>query len=77
MSVEVLVLGQRATVEGYKWRCKDKQVLGLLNTLLSPFGPSGADPDPDYTVARLAVERFGARIVRRGPAPRSRKGVYH
>lgn len=53
-----------AEIEGYRWTCEDLPALeDLLNAMLHPLGPSGADPYPDYTAAEDAAKRLNGEIV--------------
>lgn len=58
-----LANGVSAVADGYAWRCADPVMTKLLNTLLDPYGPSGADPNPDYTLAQRAVGWLGGEIT--------------
>jgi hypothetical protein len=53
-----------ATIDGYRWICEDKTLERLLNLMLDPFGPSGADPNPDVTAARRIAARVGGEVMR-------------
>ncbi|RYX80930.1 hypothetical protein EON83_26330 [bacterium] len=46
-------------MKNYKWYCESATVVELLNSTLHPHGPSGADPDPDYTAAKEAIRFYG------------------
>lgn len=53
----------KATIDGYEWTSDDKIFEDLLNTMLDPYGPSGADPNPDLTAAQAAVKQIGGKII--------------
>ena len=55
-------LGQ-ATCTNYHWEADNETLAKYLNVLLDPNGPSGSDPNPDLTAARVAVNEIGAKIV--------------
>lgn len=61
--VKVDFSGIIATIEDMAWSCEDKQLEDILNSTLDPLGPSGADPDPNYTAAVDAIERLGGGKV--------------
>ena len=64
MAATINIYGLMATADGYEWECRDPVTKALLDTLLDPAGPSGADPNPDYHLALAAIEEFGAEMVR-------------
>lgn len=55
--------GASATIEGWEWRSENEIVSEMLNQMLPPDGPSGADPAPNYHAALDAVEQFGGHLV--------------
>lgn len=55
--------GITAVIEDHVWRCEDSSLLRLLETTISPDGPSGADPNPDLTVAQAAVSAYNGEII--------------
>ncbi|RYX80929.1 hypothetical protein EON83_26325 [bacterium] len=59
MPVTVRMFCNIATVKDYEWHCDNPKVLDLLNATLEPDGPSGADPDPDYSAAEEAIRFYG------------------
>jgi len=61
--VKVKIGGIRAAIKDYEWLSKDKKLAKMLNAMLDPLGPSGADPYPDLMAARQAMERLGGEIV--------------
>ena len=61
--VTIEIAGIRATIKDLDWTSKDKSVEKVLNSLLSPWGPSGADPYPDLTAAQEAVDKFKGKII--------------
>jgi hypothetical protein len=58
MPVTIRIFGEIAKVVGYKWHCTDPEVLDMLQVTLHPDGPWGSDPNPDYTVAKDAIEFY-------------------
>lgn len=52
-----------AEIEGGRWTSADKRLEAELNARMDPSGPSGADPDPDLTVARAAAHALGGEII--------------
>ena len=52
-----------ATIENYQWRSDFEPLAQTLNALLNPLGPSGADPNPDYSAALHAIEVLGGEIL--------------
>lgn len=67
MSATIQIGPFEATIDGWEWTCEDDTLQRLLNTMLDPYGPSGADPNPDLTAAQEAVERLGGKIIRYDP----------
>lgn len=61
--VTIEIAGTRATIKDLDWTSEDKSVEKVLNSLLNPWGPSGADPYPDFTAAQEAVDKFKGKIV--------------
>lgn len=64
MSATVIIGGERATIDGYEWTSDNQALEDLLNAMLDPLGPSGADPNPSLTAAQEAVKRLGGEVVR-------------
>jgi len=69
MSVTIQVLKERATIDGYRWTGADPSLVELLNAMLDQYGPSGADPNPDLTAAKVAAEELGGEIIDAGEPP--------
>jgi hypothetical protein len=65
-----------ATIAGYKWTSENEEFARLLNAQLDPNGPSGADPNPDYTAAMRIAEYLGGRVIRFDAVPYTDKRVY-
>jgi len=66
--VEIEVRGKRAKVDKLVWTSDDPYVATVLNNLFTET--MGVDPDPDLTVATMAVQRLtGASIVSTGELP--------
>jgi hypothetical protein len=63
MAATVEIDGQTATIEENKWT-GDEMLVSLLNAFLDPAGPSGSDPNPDWTSANEAIKRFGGKILK-------------
>lgn len=63
MSATIKIRDVEATISEYVWSCGNKTLEAVLNGLLSPLGPSGADPDPDLHAAQAAVEALGGEVV--------------
>jgi len=63
MAAKAKIRGVIAIADGYEWQCDDEALKMLLDTLIDPLGPSGADPNPDYTLAKQAVEKFGGELL--------------
>jgi len=61
--VKIKIGDTEAAIKNYEWSSKDKKLAKMLNAMLDPLGPSGADPYPDLTAARQAVERLGGEVV--------------
>ena len=52
-----------AVIDAYVWTSDNKPLADALNAMLPALGPSGSDPDPDYTAAQNACETFGGEII--------------
>ena len=63
MSVTIRTIQDMATIDGYEWTGDNAQLVDLLNSMLAPYGPSGADPNPDMTAAQAAIDSIGGEIV--------------
>lgn len=63
MSATIQIADIKATINNYKWRCKNKHYERLLNSMLNDGGPSGSDPNPDYNAALLAVKMIGGKVI--------------
>lgn len=61
--VRVKIAGITARINEYVWTSDNKDLEKLLNSMLDPEGPSGADPNPDYTAAMQAIEALGGEIT--------------
>lgn len=61
--VKIQVGDREATLHDLEWSSTDQALLTLLTALLPPDGPTGFDPDPDYTVAAAAAEMLNGTIV--------------
>lgn len=69
--------GTIATINNYVWDCNDNALLDLLNSILDNSGPTGSDPDPDYTAAQVAIDeiKFG-EIVYAADVPFDDEVIY-
>jgi hypothetical protein len=54
----------RVTIRGGVVVCKDDSIRRAVKALRDPRGPSGSDPEPDWTLARECVKWMPARIVK-------------
>ena len=63
MSATIKVGNVEATISEWVWSCKDKTLESLLNGMLDPLGPSGADPAPDLHAAQAAVGALGGEVI--------------
>jgi len=63
MTATIFILGKKATITDYEWRADNPAVANLLNSLLDPAGPSGADPNPDLTTAQEIAIRFNGEVL--------------
>lgn len=61
--VKVEIHGIEAAIDDYQWTSDDEKLAEILNLMLDPLGPSGADPYPDLTAASEAMERLGGEVV--------------
>lgn len=55
--------GEEAEIDQYQWKTKRATFQKLLNSFLDPGGPSGSDPDPDYTAAQAMIKHFGGQVI--------------
>ncbi len=46
-----------------RWSSSDAVFESLLNDMLDPDGPSGADPQPDVTEAERIAKELGGKVV--------------
>ena len=66
--VRIKIFDEEATIDGYKWQAKNKSILAMLNSFLSPFGTSPSDPHPDLTVAQEVIDTVNGEILHADPA---------
>lgn len=59
MSATIEIVGDRFTIDGWKWTGPRPALVDFLNAMLDPEGPSGADPAPDVHEAERALEVLG------------------
>ena len=76
MSATAKIAGQGVVIDGYRWAGEDDALVGLLNAMLDPGGPSGADPNPDLHAAQAAVEALGGEVVSYDPTEWEEGVVY-
>jgi hypothetical protein len=70
MAVTIRLLDDiEATIEDYEWRSSDARIASSLRQFLPLYGPSGADPDPDRTVAEAAIATLGGEIIQADEPP--------
>lgn len=69
--------GRQATISHYQWTSAHPLIAAALNAGLNADGPSGADPDPDYTVAQEAIRHYGGTIVSGLPRPVRAPGLIY
>jgi hypothetical protein len=62
MAATVKIDGQTSKIDGYEW-AGDEPLTLLLNSLLDPAGPSGGDPNPEWTAANEAIKQLGGEIL--------------
>ena len=78
MAVRVKLWERELEVEYYEWRCPSlPQLAEWLNEQRPDGGASGADPNPDLTLAEGVVEKWGGRIVDTGWPPQRDSGVIY
>ncbi len=63
MSATIKVLNEEYTIKDYKWSGPNKTVVNMLDSFLSPNGPSGSDPNPDATAALKIENKLGFKVV--------------
>lgn len=54
----------RASIENYKWSCKNAEFLKYLNYNLPKDGRSPSEPNPDFAAAKEIVDKLGGKIIR-------------
>lgn len=64
-------IGNSVLLDGRTWTGKDASLVALLTEYTRGYLESGADPDPEYTLARLVFEEYGATSLTRIPEPPS------
>ena len=63
MAVTIKTLGVEATIENLKWKCDNKLIQKALE-VCSLEDVEGYTPFPDLSIAKLAIEKFGGRIIK-------------
>lgn len=63
MPATIDIHGIEATVTDGVWSCPQPSIQRLLQAMRDPDGPSGADPNPDLTLAREAAEGLGGTVT--------------
>lgn len=64
MAATIDMAGERATITNGVWSCDNETLLSLLDSMLEPMGPSGADPNPDLHTAQAAIKQIGGKVIR-------------
>jgi hypothetical protein len=72
--VRVIVSGTEASVEGLKWTCERKDVLGLVQACMRLFRTGPWDPYPDLHAAEFVIEKLGGKVLKADLAPTTEKG---
>lgn len=73
--IKAVIQGIPVIINDHEWTSTDKDLERLLNSMIDPAGPSGADPYPDKTYAMEAIEALGGRIVEASPPDHPPPGV--
>ena len=68
--------GKTATCDAYSWESTNLSLAVKLNAMLDDEGPSGSDPNPDYTAALAAVEKYGGKVTEFTKLPYDPETVY-
>jgi len=76
MTATIRILGQEATITGYRWASADAALAAMLNARLDPDGPAGSDPNPDLNAARAAAEAFKGELVSYDETPFDPEAIY-
>ena len=76
MKATINISGVSATLEGWTWSSTDRQLARLLNVMLDPDGPSGADPAPNTHEARRVAQLLGGEVVDYELPPYDKDAVY-
>lgn len=63
-------------ISNYQWTGTNDVMVAFLNSRLSIWGPSGADPSPDYTAAQDALQFIGGEIVEYDEPPFDDEAIY-
>ena len=63
MNATIELAGMQATIDGWNWTGSDEGLVALLNAMLDPDGPSGADPAPNTHEARRVAELLGGKVL--------------
>lgn len=76
MTATIRILGQEATIAGYRWTGADASLVAMLNAMLDPDGPAGSDPNPDLNAARAAAEAFKGEVLSYEETPFDPEAIY-
>lgn len=76
MSASIRLGPHTATIDGYRWQSSHQPTADMLNGHLHQHGPSGADPDPDSTMARRMAERYGGVVEHVDETPFDPDAIY-
>ena len=63
MRAVIQIFGEKASIQDWKWTCRNMTIESLLNHMLAPLGPSGADPAPNYHEAQRIAEMFRGKVL--------------
>lgn len=63
-----------ATIQDLEWASSNKPLERWLNGEVPVDGPSGSDPFPDLTLARLMVKRIGGKVIEANQTPHFQVG---
>lgn len=64
MPVTIELFPNKATIKDYQWTSDNRTFQAMLNEMLNIGGPSGDDPDPDFTAAKRIAKVLGADIIK-------------
>ena len=76
MNATIELAGMQATIDGWNWTGEDERFIALLNAMMDPGGPSGADPAPNTHEARRMAELLGGKVLEFELPEYDREAVY-